>query len=289
MIINISTAIDKGKERENNEDAIIYCPDLTQNKWCTRDMEGCIPLGECGAVAVVADGMGGALAGEVASALAIESVQHTLEPARVRQAIGNDELITQLLREATANADQSILNRATADPDTTGMGSTIVICWMMRDKAYIAWCGDSRCYVHRPDGALTQLTIDHSLVQEMVDDGQITQEEALNHPDSNIITRALGDVDRDAEPDIVVHPMTPGDTYILCSDGLCGYCTQESIERAVSHHDSDSGQMAQALMKLAMDAGGHDNIGIIVATVLNDDQQPKGASLGKKLLRLLGL
>lgn len=291
MKIRISSAIDRGKVREDNEDALVFSPDLTLNQWNTDSMNAHLALNQCGALTVVADGMGGANAGEVASALAIEAVQQTFSPFRVSEAIDSEEKILGLLNEAIISADKDIINKANADPNMMGMGTTIVICWFLNDKVYITWCGDSRCYVYNAAHQLTLLTKDHSLVQEMVDNGQISAEEAFNHPDSNIITRALGDVDGDSEPETVVYTFQPGDTFILCTDGVCGYCTDDSILHTINENSAKTEETCQALLNLAMDAGGQDNIGIIVASIIADDQQqePDGISLGQKLMKLIGL
>lgn len=290
MKIKISSAIDKGKVRENNEDDLIFASDLTQDKWSTDTMTSYLPMADWGTLTVVADGMGGAQAGEVAAALAIQAVKQTFVPEAIRDAIDSEEHIKSLLRQAVINADDAIINHATNNPDTMGMGTTIVICWFLHDKAYIIWCGDSRCYVYHPHNGLTLLTKDHSLVQEMVDNGQISEKEAFNHPDSNIITRVLGDLDRDIEPDIVIYDISPGDTFVLCTDGLCGYCHNDSIERCITDNYTDSPRATEALFKLAMDAGGYDNICIIVASFIGDNQEePKGITLGQKLMKLIGL
>ena len=289
MKIRISSVLDRGKVREKNEDALIFTPDLSLNQWSNGSMDSYLSLNQYGALTVVADGMGGANAGEVASGLAIQAVKQTFDPSKVAEAIANDEQILSLLNEAITAADNAIINRANTDFSTMGMGTTIVICWFLHDKVYIAWCGDSRCYVYNKK-KLTLLTKDHSLVQEMVDNGQIAPEEAFNHPDGNIITRALGDVDGDSEPDSIVYAIQPGDTFILCTDGVCGYCNDESIQQAVSNNPADTKNVCRALFNLAMNAGGEDNIAILAVSIINEDQQESNnISLGQKLMKLIGL
>ena len=124
------------------------------------------------------------------------------------------------MEKAIRRADTAILERIATDDKTRGMGTTIVVCWMLNDNAYIAWCGDSRCYVFNPVTGLKQLTRDHSLVQEMVDNGEISEKEAFLHPDSNIITRGLGDFSNEGEPDMVVYGINPNDRRLTIASSM---------------------------------------------------------------------
>ncbi|MBQ9355923.1 MAG: Stp1/IreP family PP2C-type Ser/Thr phosphatase [Prevotella sp.] len=290
MKICISALTDTGLERENNEDACIYCPDLEHPSWPEEGMDYYKPLSQAGSLLVVADGMGGTNAGEVASALAIETVSKAFTAEAAEAALSSAEATDSLLVTTIRRADKVINERIIADPDTAGMGTTIVLCWLQQDKARIAWCGDSRCYLLRK-GQLRLLTKDHSYVQELVDSGKITPEEAFNHPDSNIITRGLGDFDSAVEPDLVSVEVEPEDTFLLCSDGLCGYCTDEQIAEVMQQPDVTTEMQADRLLHLALDAGGYDNISIVVANVLDDNAQPPtppSTGLWNKLKKLLG-
>ena len=272
MKVRIFTALDKGN-RENNEDALVYCPNLCQAEWLHDGMDGYVPLESCGAIAVVADGMGGASAGEVASDIAIATVQKVCTPERAAAAVkGGDDTIKSLLAETIKQADMAIQERMATDTETQGMGTTIVLCWVVDGKAQIAWCGDSRCYCYNPAKGLLPLTHDHSLVQEMIDKGELSVEEAFTHPDSNIITRGLGDFVVNIEPDIVAYPIRSGDTLLLCSDGLCGYCFDEDIEQIMDETQTDTAGCCQGLMKLSLDVGGNDNIGIVAMSIIDDNQ-----------------
>lgn len=273
MKIRISSALDIGK-RDNNEDALAYCEDLSQQQWSQDSMDTYIPLGEYGAVAVVADGMGGANAGEVASAIAIQTVKETLSIERAAAAMSaGDDSIRSLLEETIKCGDSNIIKHIANHCDTQGMGTTIVICWMIANKAYIVWCGDSRCYSYHPAKGLKPLTHDHSLVQEMVDNGEISLEEAFSHPDGNIITRGLGDFGSEVDPGFVVHPLKENETLMLCSDGLCGYCLDKDLETCMDQNHTDTFKCCQSLLKQALDAGGYDNISIITISVLSDNQE----------------
>lgn len=293
MKINIVATTDIGKVRENNEDAFIICPDLNRQEWQHDKTPSYIPLGEYGSLLVVADGMGGANAGEVASTLATTTIRDSLTPERISQCVASGD-IPLLLRKCVSDADKAISLRMMEDPSTAGMGTTVVICWVTADTAYVAWCGDSRCYLYHPLRGLSPLTKDHSYVQELVDDGQITAQEALTHPDSNIITRGLGDFDSQSFPDVITHPLEPNDMLLLCSDGLSGYCTDSDIESVLRDNYRDINACNDQLIQLAMQAGGHDNICIVLASLI-DDSQDAPASLTRHqklrhgLKRLLNL
>lgn len=290
MKIRISAKIDIGIERENNEDAITWCTDLANPEWDSDKTVGYAPIGKLGALAVVADGMGGANAGEVASAIAIQTVKESFTPDQITPIIEDENRIKQHLSDIVTEADKRIYDRVLTDAETSGMGTTIVICWVLNNKAYIAWCGDSRCYVSNPSTALQSLTKDHSLVQEMVDNGQITQEEAFDHPDSNIITRGLGDFGDVSVPDIVIHDIKPNDTLLLCSDGLCGYCEDSEIQAVIEKHYNDTDTCCNKLMQLAIDAGGYDNISIVAISVISDQQDaPSKPSICQRIKRFFGL
>ena len=290
MKIKISAAIDTGKERDNNEDALAYCPDLASQQWHDDDMPDYIPLGDCGTLTVVADGMGGANAGEVASSIAINTIKEIFSTDCVKDIVSDDEKIKALLNNAVTTADEHIINKMSIDPETAGMGTTIVICWIINGKAFIAWCGDSRCYVFNPARGLKLLTKDHSFVQELIDSGKITIEEAMTHPDSNIITRGLGDFDTNAVPDIITYDISPNDILLLCSDGLNGYCIDSDIESVLASNYSDVSQCSKLLMQLALSAGGFDNISIIAASLIGDEQEmPSEPTLFQKLKRFLNI
>lgn len=270
MKIKISGLTDAGKERDNNEDALLFCQDLNQQEWQDHHTADYLPIGSSGSLLIVADGMGGANAGEVASSLAIEAVKNYFTAQRSQSALSQD-LVTEMLQRSILAADQSINKRMNEDPSSQGMGTTIVVCWVHGHKAHVAWCGDSRCYLFKQEDGLQRLTTDHSYVQELIDHGEITEEEAFTHPQNNLITRGLGDFQSYPTADIVTFDVEEGDTIMLCSDGLCGYCTDEEIERSMRANDGDVDDCCKALMKMAMDAGGQDNITVLVASFVNDE------------------
>lgn len=270
MKINITATTDIGCNRENNEDAFAFCPDLSAPDWHLTRTGGYLPLGALGSLLIVADGMGGTNAGEVASAIAIDTVSKAFTPQAATEAATSDEKTRALLTTAVKDADRAINQHMVDSPDTAGMGTTIVVCWLLSDRAYAAWCGDSRCYLYNDKG-LVPLTKDHSYVQELVDKGVITETEAFTHPDNNVITRGLGDFDTDVTPDIHTTDIHAGDMVLLCSDGLCGYCTNEQIAHAMGTCQNDVDRCAQILQQMALDMPGDDNICITVASLLSDD------------------
>ena len=267
MKIKIVATTDTGKERTNNEDAFIICPDLLQQDWAQNETPSYIPCSKYGSLLVVADGMGGANAGEVASAIATKSIRSSFSKVNIEKSINSID-IDGLIQNSIKDADEAINKRIWDDPDTSGMGTTIVVCWIIDNAAHIGWCGDSRCYVFNPLSGIKQLTKDHSLVQELVDKGEISEKEAFTHPDNNVITRGLGDVDSQSTPEIINYPLSPNDIVLLCSDGLCGYCTNRAIEKILEKNSIDIMKCRDELMKLALDAGGHDNICIALASVI---------------------
>ena len=217
-----------------------------------RQNEDAAWFDESRAVFAVADGMGGHLAGEVASRMAIEAVQ--------RMAQDNACPGIAALREAVASAHETILAHAQDHIECAGMGTTLSVLWLGVNYAYIAHVGDSRIYRLR-EGSLTQITQDHSLVEELVRAGLITREQARTHPRRNIITRALG-THGENEPDLLVTDVRDGDLFLLCTDGLTGMVTDGDIERVLRENDMETA--ADRLLALALDAGGRDNVTLIL-------------------------
>lgn len=283
MKISVSGKTDIGLERANNEDAIAFCSDLDQSNWDASTFNGYITSGDLGSISIVADGMGGANAGEMASSIAIESLKRDLTPSLLSEVISSDEAIKSYLSTIISNANDAILKHIESDLDTIGMGTTIVLAWILKGKAYIAWCGDSRCYVFNPQHGLKCLSKDHSYVQELIDNGEITVTQSFNHPDSNIITRCLGDGDVSSEPEIIVYEIYKHDHFLLCSDGLCGYCNDRVIEKTLYKEYLDVERCSNALVNLALKAGGQDNISVINISTIEDDETEMPYSLKCKI------
>lgn len=283
MKIKIAAIVDVGRERENNEDAYIVCSDLTMQNWSLDSSTSFVPQNKYGSVIVVADGMGGANAGEVASAIAIKAIEATFSAVNVKHYYDSKD-ISGLLNLSVKNADEAINKRICEDPDTLGMGTTIVICWIVDQVAHVAWCGDSRCYVYNPFKGLKQLTKDHSYVQELVDKGEISEKEAIHHPDNNVITKGLGDVNSQPSPDIVSYNIIPNDILLLCSDGLCGYCTFNEIRKVLQLNYMNLIVCRDKLLELALKSGGSDNICIALASLIDVEQNsPAPMTLVQKI------
>lgn len=229
-----------------------------------RQNEDAAWFDESRAVFAVADGMGGHLAGEVASRMAIEAVQ--------RMAQENACPGIAALREAVASAHETILAHAQDHIECAGMGTTLSVLWLGVNYAYIAHVGDSRIYRLR-EGILTQITQDHSLVEELVRAGLITREQARTHPRRNIITRALG-THGENEPDLLVTDVRDGDLFLLCTDGLTGMVTDGDIERVLRENDMETA--ADRLLALALDAGGRDNVTLILCAREGDGTWNRG-------------
>ena len=198
---------------------------------------------------IVADGLGGHPCGDTASRVAVETVEH-----HVARGVS--------LVDAIVEADLAITGASLSNPDCAGMGTTIVVFKLMESTYELAWVGDSRAY--RINGGIQRLTRDHSLVQELLDCGTIDEEEAFNHPYGNIVTRYVGDMNgRDYAVDEQTGKVKPGDTFLLSTDGLHDLVGDKDICRTVQKAESAQ-EAAEALVQKALDAGGKDNVSVIV-------------------------
>lgn len=222
---------DKGKVRPTNQDALVISDELR--------------------IYGVADGMGGHKGGETASAGCRDTVLSAL--AGKTPALEN-------ISAAVDQANEVLFHQQETDPNLTGMGTTLSLMWMSDAFVYMAHVGDSRIYCLR-DGALQQMTDDHSLVAELVRRGALTPEQAENHPMRNVITRAVG-TDVKVEADLAVEERRAGDVWLVCSDGLHGLVSDEQMADVLREHAP--AEAATLLMEAAMNAGAHDNVSIVV-------------------------
>ena len=211
-----------------------------------------------GAWAVVCDGMGGAKAGEVASQNAVQAIVDSVTKNYSEGA--SDNTIKYLLHGALCDANTVIFNLSNAYESLSGMGTTAVVVLVSQGKAHVCHAGDSRAYLLRED-QIIRMTKDHSVVQELIDSGTLTEEEAKKHPQRNIITRCLG-VRETVEPDYSEYPLEPGDLLLLCSDGLSNYISEEELLEQAKQLDPAS--LLQKLVADAKERGGNDNITIAV-------------------------
>ena len=271
--IKLAAGTNVGLVRQNNEDNFVVSSDLSTSEWLIPQAGPHADLGELGALLVVADGMGGANAGEVASAIAVETIQDAFTPEQLREAVTDDKNAQEYMKNVVKQADLNILQRSKEDPSTQGMGTTIVMAWLLGDKAYVCWCGDSRCYVLNKRNGLVQLSKDHSYVQELVDKGELSAELMHDHPLSNVITRCLGDVDNRANPETRIYQLHNDDIIMLCSDGLCGLCHDDQILDVMINFSDDPTECKNELISAALSAGGHDNVTIALAHIQTDEKE----------------
>ena len=262
-----------GLIRQNNEDNFVVCSDLSTSNWLIPQVGDYTDLGKYGILLVVADGMGGANAGEVASAIVVETIQNQFVPEQLEEAVATDKSIQEFMKEVVKSADLNILHHSQNDSSTQGMGTTVVMAWILGDKAYICWCGDSRCYVLNKRNGLIQLSKDHSYVQELVDKGELSAELMHDHPLSNVITRCLGDVDNRANPETRIYQLHNDDIIMLCSDGLCGLCHDDQILDVMIKFSDDPIECKNELISAALSAGGYDNVTIALAHIQTDEEE----------------
>ena len=219
---------------------------------------------EARGVFIVADGMGGHAAGEVASKIVAETVGPGVVEA-VASGMGAAELESAALT-LIEQANRAILERADNEPEKRGMGTTLTLLTLLPEGHYLSGqVGDSRAYLLR-DGVLTQITKDHTVVQQQVDRGALTSEQARDHPLSHILTRALG-TEEHVQADMHFEGMQAGDRFLLCSDGLSGMVTDEQIAEILASETEDLGEIAEALIEAANQGGGLDNVTAVVVEV----------------------
>lgn len=239
--IRIAWKTDTGRVRQNNEDSLLVDEDL--------------------GVLIVADGMGGHQGGEVASAMAVDTILSFLKESRT-DVEGADQ-VGETIVKAVQQAHEEICTRAADNPELNGMGTTVVLALCRDEDVHIAHVGDSRAYlIHGQE--ISQLTKDHSVVSEMLMSGQITPKEARRHPLRNVITRSLGSPDS-AGPDVQCHNWEQGDYLLICSDGLTNMVKDPEIKKLVLKHASDVRAACEALVEEANANGGKDNITVILA------------------------
>lgn len=265
VTFKMTVATNVGLVRSNNEDNFIVCPSLDQadNWFAPLAVDEVISLGKSGCVMVVADGMGGMNAGEVASEIAVNSIKESFSEVKdFSKIVDCSNHIENFMKKIIVDADVAIKKRVKEDPSTQGMGTTVVMSWLIEDVVHVAWCGDSRAYLFNRQSGLSRLSNDHSYVQELVDTGKLDPDLAFDHPNSNIITRSLGDSPVKAQPDYVCKRLSVGDNILLCTDGLCGLCRDEEIMDVLMQEHHSLEEYRNQLFNAAFAAGGYDNVTI---------------------------
>ncbi len=262
-VIKLSGLSDVGKVRQLNEDRILMSPAIKSEIWISSTDEAGssnpIEVDEWGSLMMIADGMGGAKAGEEASNIATQRIQQFFSSI---SDIPNDEAsIHQKLKDAILGAHYQIIEHVAKHPQLEGMGTTIIIAWIIGDMAYFGWIGDSRAYLFRPEEGFFLLTDDHSLVWEEVKRGNLSPEQARLHPNSNIITQALGDPQQIPSPEFRDLKILPNDCILLCSDGLNGMVPDEEIANILTLPITLC-ERSTLLINTANEAGGGDNVSV---------------------------
>lgn len=247
--VHITGQTDVGRAREHNEDAIAW------------DVE----LG----LALLADGMGGHKAGDVASRMSLEQLNNILlpvlgKPLRLRPNKGVSKHAT-LVRRAVNKANTVVYEASILNPDCKGMGATLVLVLFYDDKVVVAHVGDSRVYRLR-GRCLEPVTTDHSLVRELLEKGAISPQEAENNPYSHVITRAIG-IRPKVTAEVQEFDAQPGDVYLLCSDGLTDLVSDAAIQETLVAAVGNWDRAAQRLIDLANNSGGRDNISVVLAVL----------------------
>ncbi|MBR3833674.1 MAG: Stp1/IreP family PP2C-type Ser/Thr phosphatase [Lachnospiraceae bacterium] len=231
---------DTGSKRKNNQDSIFFSDE---------------PVGSLPNLYIVADGMGGHRAGDKASRMAIDITVEFIKKSTIENPIA-------ILKRAMIYANNEIYKSANKDPDLVGMGTTMVAAVALDGKLYVANVGDSRLYVVNND--IRQITMDHSLVEEMIRSGELERKKGRNHPEKNIITKAMGSRD-EVVPDFFEIDMEPDDKYVLCSDGLSNMVEDDEIRDIVVDY-KDIKDAARALVDRANYYGGSDNISVVIVS-----------------------
>ena len=273
---------------EGNEDNMYVDSDLSNNAQGEFMADQVVDLSDKGCLMVVADGMGGMNAGEVASDIAIKTVTSYFSPERMAETSFRDSRARcKYLEQVVEAADEAIKNDARRDKEHEGMGSTIILAWLCDDEICLTWCGDSRAYLFRPGKGFWQVSKDHSYVQGLVDDGKITIDEAFDHPYGNIITRSLGDPEKRAKADSKVFPVFEGDIFMLCSDGLSGVLRDhktydpdgqridtENLEDIIDANRHSMTDCRDALFAAAERNDWYDNVTAIVCEIVSGKPLP---------------
>lgn len=211
--------------------------------------------------AIVADGMGGESCGDVASRIAVDTMARVLDDTLAAAGSLTPDSARGAMFAAIAAADRAVMQYADAHPDATGMGTTALILVHDACGVFVAWCGDSHCYVFH-NHTLLSLTKDHSYVQQLIDANEISVEESFSHPDNNLITRYVGGGADTCLPEFTAYTPAPDDIFVLCSDGLSGYCRDADVAHAIADNARDT-RLADRLLALAINCGSDDDVSIV--------------------------
>ena len=259
-VLEVASSTDPGMVRSHNEDAIASDPAI--------------------GLMVLADGMGGYNAGEVASGMAtavittdLRNILAKVQPYQIDPETRN-VIAWRIVHNQVLKANASIYQASQSQPQYAGMGTTLVVCLFYDNKVMVAHIGDSRLYLLR-GGKFKQVTRDHSLLQEQIDSGLLTAEQAKHAQHKNLVTRALG-IEAAVDPEIHEYQVRRGDLFLLCSDGLCDMVDDEDINLTMQALGANLKLAAQQLVQMANDNGGKDNVSVILVRVLREYPAPRG-------------
>ena len=259
--VSVFGKTDLGRTRDHNEDTFLVA-DLSTGNASLQPLVRRHEIGARGSLFIVADGMGGAAAGELASAMAADLIYRHMATAWATDSDTSPDQFAHRMREAVELANEQLYSYAREHPDVRGMGTTVTAAGMFGGNLYLAQIGDSRAYLVRGTEAV-QLTKDQSLMQRLVDAGELTADEAEQSERRNIILQALGPDPR-IKVDLTHQPVRRGDILILCSDGLSGLVRKEEFAQMAREH-TDLSALCSALIDLANARGGPDNITVVTA------------------------
>jgi serine/threonine protein phosphatase PrpC len=268
LMLEMAARTDAGRERAINEDNFLGTANYRNADWFLPAES----YPDAGSIMVVADGMGGLNAGEVASRITVDSIKEYLQ--QYDKVPATDDAVRNMLSKAISYAHKKVVTHSAGHEETHGMGSTVIIGLIAHRKIHFCWSGDSRGYIFRL-GQLRQATKDHSYVQSLVDEGKLTAEQAFLHPESNVILQSIGDPDKAPEPDYVAVPLNDNDILILCSDGVNGMLQDVEIQALLSANAGLLPQCAEKIVEAANQAGGIDNITVVLSRVVSGAGAPK--------------
>ena len=265
-----------------NEDNFLVDADLTDGITDSFTADATLNLGPLGCLLVVADGMGGMNAGEVASEIAIATVRDLFATGRISaETAATPDSRRRYMENAIKEADRRVKADAAADPEHAEMGSTMILVWILGAELTVSWIGDSRAYRYNPVNGIEMLSEDHSYVQDLVRKGILTYEQTFDHPQGNIVTRSLGDPSSVAQPESRQYTVNTGDIIIVCSDGLSGVLRDcrtfdenglpypgDNIQSIVAAHQDSMTSCREALWTAAEAAGWYDNVTVILCQIL---------------------
>lgn len=265
-----------------NEDNFLVDADLTDGITDSFTADATLNLGPLGCLLVVADGMGGMNAGEVASEIAIATVRDLFATGRISaETAATPDSRRRYMENAIKEADRRVKADAAANPEHAEMGSTMILVWILGAELTVSWIGDSRAYRYNPVNGIEMLSEDHSYVQDLVRKGILTYEQTFDHPQGNIVTRSLGDPSSVAQPESRQYTVNTGDVIIVCSDGLSGVLRDcrtfdenglpypgDNIQSIVAAHQDSMTSCREALWTAAEAAGWYDNVTVILCQIL---------------------